>query len=67
MKNSATISQSTIKTTPTRVKKNLLANAAVQLKATRQAKKIMAALEEVKKIQEGKAAPKSFDDFLNEL
>lgn len=31
------------------------------------AKKVISALDEVKKVQQGKKAPKSFDDFLNEL
>jgi hypothetical protein len=46
---------------------NVIAKAIVKFKATKQAKKVISALEEVKKAKEGKKALKSFDDFLNEL
>lgn len=67
MPNSAAITHSTIKAAVSKEKKNPFAVAIVKLKAAKQAKKVISALAEVKKIQEGKKAPKSFDAFLNEL
>lgn len=46
---------------------NPIAKAVAKFKAAKQAKRIISALNEVKKIQQGKKAPQSFGDFLNEL
>jgi hypothetical protein len=67
MSNSATIPHSIPQSSSPKMGSNVIAKAIVKFKATKQAKKVISALEEVKKAKEGKKALKSFDDFLNEL
>jgi hypothetical protein len=61
------ISQSITKTSSQDVSPTFLAKTTAKFKAEKQAKKIIASLDEVKRVQQGKKTPKSFDEFLNEL
>jgi hypothetical protein len=61
------ISQSITKTSSQDVSPTFLAKTIAKFKAEKQAKKIIASLDEVKSVQQGKKTPKSFDEFLNEL
>jgi hypothetical protein len=67
MPRTTSISHSSIKASTTEVSPTFFAKAAVKFKAEKQAKKIIASLDEVKRVQQGKKTPKSFDEFLNEL
>jgi hypothetical protein len=67
MPRTTSISHSSIKSSTTEVSPTFLAKTAVKFKAEKQAKKIIVSLDEVKKVQQGKKTPKSFDEFLNEL
>lgn len=67
MSRSTPLLHSLSKTTSTEVRSTLLAKTTAKLTAEKQAKKIIASLDEVKKVQHGKKTPKSFDEFLDEL
>lgn len=67
MSNTTTITHSIPQSSSPQVRSNFVAKAIVKFKATKHAKKIISALDEVKKVQQGKKAPESFDDFLDEL
>ena len=61
------ISHSSLESSSSEERMNFIAKTIVKLKAKRQAKKVLSALEEVKQIQQGKKTPKSLDEFLDEL
>ena len=67
MPRTTSISHSLTKTSSSEVSPTFLAKTTAKFKAEKQAKKIIASLDEVKRIQQGKKTPKSFDEFLNEL
>ncbi len=67
MSNSASILHSIPQSSSPKMGSNVIAKAIVKFKATKQAKKVISALNEVKNVQGGKKTLKSFDDFLDEL
>jgi hypothetical protein len=67
MPRTTSISQSVAKISSSKVSPTFFAKAAIKFKAEKQAKKIIISLDEVKKVQQGKKTPKSFDEFLDEL
>lgn len=67
MSRSTSISHSLTKPASAEVPSSLLLKTIAKLKAEKQAKRIMASLVEVKKGQQGKITPKSFDEFLDML
>jgi hypothetical protein len=67
MSNTATIPHTIPQSSTPPMGPNFVTKAVVKFRATKHAKKVISALNEVKKVRQGKKAPKSFDDFLNEL
>lgn len=67
MSRTTSTSNSSTTTASTEVQSSFLPKTIAKFKAEKQAKKIIASLDEVKKVQQGKKTPKSFDEFLDEL
>lgn len=67
MSRTTSISHPLTKNSSAEVSPAFLAKTTARFKAEKQAKKIIASLDEVKKVQQGKKTPKSFDEFLNGL
>lgn len=67
MSRTTSISHSLTKTASTELPSSLLPKTIAKFKAEKLAKKIIASLDEVKRVQQGKKTPKSFDEFLDGL